>query len=141
MPADDNKAIARHLLAEMFTAGNLSLIDERYAAGFILHNPAYPAEVRGPEGMKRLVASFRTAFPDLDLRIEDQIAEGSLVVTRWTAQGTHLGDLMGVAPTGRPATFTGIDIQRFANGQVMEAWSEMDTLSLLRQIGAIPTAG
>ncbi len=82
-----------------------------------------------------------TAFPDLHLTIEDEIAEGDKVVTRVTARGTHQGSFMGIRPTGKRAVVTGIVIDRFANGKTVEAWNNLDDLGLLQQLGVIPAPG
>ena len=89
--------------------------------------------------LKDLVMVFRTAFPDLSNTVEDQIAEGDKVVTRWTATGTHKGDLMGIPPTNKRATVTGVDIARFHDGKVVEAWVSYDMHGMLQQLGVVPS--
>src|SRR3989337_712839 len=91
---EENKTVVRRFLEEIFTAGNLELVDELFAPDYVLHDPVVPDEVSGPEGMKRYVSMYRAAYPDTHFTIEDQIAEGDEVVTRWTGQGTHEGELM-----------------------------------------------
>ncbi len=81
---------------------------------------------------------YRKAFPDLRLTIDDQIAEGETVVTRWTATGTHEGELMGIPPTGKQATTTGININHVSGGKLVDGWGIFDQLGLLQQIGAVP---
>ncbi len=119
--------------------GNLELISEIIPPNHVHHAPGLSAS--GPEGMKQLVGMFRAAFPDIRLTIEDQIAEGDKVVIRWTTRGTHRGPLMGIAPTNKAVTVTGIDIYRFANGMVEEQWSNWDAVGLMQQLGAMPTPG
>jgi predicted ester cyclase len=87
--------------------------------------------------MKRTIELNRRAFPDLRLTVEDQVAEGDKVVTRWRGEMTHLGELGGVPPTGNRVTISGITIDRFEDGKIVEAWRSMDTLALLRGIGAL----
>jgi predicted SnoaL-like aldol condensation-catalyzing enzyme len=82
MSTEENKALARRVLEEMFNKGNLDLADEVFAPDYVDHDPAMPEDIRGPEGFKEYVSIFRTAFPDLHLEIEDQVAEGDKVVTR-----------------------------------------------------------
>jgi len=94
--------------------------------------------VRGPAGVKELIAGYRAAFPDIHVTIEDQIADGDLVVSRWSAKGTHQGELMGIPATGKHATVTGITIDRIADGLIVESWNNWDTLGLMQQLGAIP---
>jgi steroid delta-isomerase-like uncharacterized protein len=98
---EENKAITRRFLEEIFAGGNLELVDELFAPNFVLHDPSVPQEVRGIEAMKQYITMYRTAYPDTHFTIEDQIAEGDRVVTRWTGQGTHQGELMGIPPTGK----------------------------------------
>lgn len=84
---------------------------------------------------------YRAAFPDVQSTIEDTIAEGDKVVTRWTARGTHRGALMGIPPTGKELTVTGMGILRIEGGRIMEAWGIFDQFGMLQQIGVIPTPG
>jgi predicted ester cyclase len=93
-----------------------------------------PRVRRGLEFIGRL----REAFPDITFTVEDMIAEGDLVATRWTATGTNDGEFMGMEPTGRQATIGGMTIQRFKDGRIVEGWTQQDALGLLRQIGAVP---
>ena len=89
MSAVENKALARRVIEEMFNKGNLDVADELFAPDYVDHDPAMPEDVRGPEGFKEYVCAYRSAFSDLHIQIEDQIAEGDKVVTRWTGTGTH----------------------------------------------------
>jgi steroid delta-isomerase-like uncharacterized protein len=93
----------------------------------------------GPEGVKQFVQIYRTAFPDLKITIEDQVAEGDKVVTRWSATGTHKGDLMSIPATNKPATVTGTDIERYQNGKVVESWASYDMFGMLQQLGVVPS--
>ncbi len=134
----ENKAIARRLLEEAFNAGNIDVVDELVATGFINHDAALPEATVGPAAAKASIKGYRTAFPDLRLKVEDQIADGGTVVTRWSAKGTHEGDLMGMPATGKQATVTGITIDRIVDGRIAESWTNWDTLGMLQQLGAIP---
>jgi steroid delta-isomerase-like uncharacterized protein len=82
-----------------------------------------------------------SAFPDLKLMVEDQIAEGDKVVTRWSATGTHQGELLGIPPTGKQTTATGITIDRIQGGKIVETWTHWDNLGLLQQLGVVPQMG
>jgi steroid delta-isomerase-like uncharacterized protein len=135
LSAEENKAVTRRFLEEIFTAGNLELVDELFASNYVLHDPSVPQEVRGPEGMKQYVAMYRAAYPDTHFTIEDQIAEGDEVVTRWTGQGTHQGELMGIVPTGRVVTVTGIEVDRITGGKIEETWVNYDALGMMHQLG------
>jgi steroid delta-isomerase-like uncharacterized protein len=139
--AEDNKTVCRRLIDEVVNRGNLALADSIIAPSYVYHG-AGGLELRGPEGIKQLVTIYRTAFPDLKMTIDDMIAEGDKVATRWTARGTHRGDLAGVAATGRPTTVTGIVISRLAGGKIVEEFESFDELGMLRQVGvtAIPAA-
>jgi predicted ester cyclase len=97
--------------------------------------------VPGPEGQKQIAAAFRSAFPDLTWDVELLVAEDDYVVGRWTASGTHRGAWGGVAPTGRRARFSGVNIFRFDAGQVVEIWNHRDDLGLMEQLGAPVVAG
>ena len=102
------------------------------------YDPAEPGPVRGSDAYRAGVAAFLDAFRGLSARIEDQLKEGTKVVTRWTVTGRHEGELFGLPPTGREVTFTGIDIHRVENGCVVEEWTSWDTLRLMRQLGLVP---
>ncbi|HET7479814.1 MAG TPA: ester cyclase, partial [Rubrobacteraceae bacterium] len=100
MSQEENKAVIRRFLEEVFGGGDLELVDELFAPDYVLHDPAVPGEVRGPDGIRQYVDMYRSAYPDTHFTIEDQLAEDDEVVTRWTGQGTQEGVLMGIAPTG-----------------------------------------
>ena len=91
--------------------------------------------------MKQFVSMYRNVFPDLNFTIEDQIAEGEKVGTRWVAYGTHQGELMGIAPTGKRVTVRAFTLQRFSGGKIAEDWAHYDALGMMRQIGAVPEPG
>ena len=139
MSTQENKALARRVLEEMFNKGNLDLADEVFAPDYVDHDPAMPEDIRGPEGFKEYVSMFRTAFPDIHIEIEDQVAEGDKVVTRWTGTGTHEGDLMGIAPTGNKVTLPGMEIVRISGGKLAEGWEGYDSMVLMEQLGVMPS--
>ena len=134
----ETKAIARRFLEEAFNSGNLDVVDELVAPDFVNHDAALPEPTIGIERARASIAGYREAFPDLRLTIEQQIAEGEFVTTRWSARGTHRGDLMGMAPTGKQATVTGITIDRILDGRFVESWTNWDTLGLMQQLGVVP---
>lgn len=135
--SEENKAIARRFF-EIFERGDLDALDEVLTADMVTHDPYNPYAGEGLEGAKKAVAMYRDAFPDLRFEIEDLIAEGDRVVTRWTGTGTHEGELMGMQPTGKKASVTGMTIDRIEGGKIAEAWTNWDTLLLMQNIGAIP---
>jgi steroid delta-isomerase-like uncharacterized protein len=134
----DNKAIIRRSFEELFTRGDLSVADEIFAADYVGHDPALPHDIHGPEEFKQFVRMYRSAFPDLELTIEDQIADGDEVVTRFTARGTHRGELMGIPPTGRTVVVTGVSIDRLVDGKSVESWTHYDVMSMIQQLGIAP---
>lgn len=133
-----NKEIVRHLVDEVWTNRNFAAVDELVAADYVGHDPNQPEPIKGREGFKQFAAMYQAAFQDATVTIDDQIAEGDLVVTRWTGRGTHTGELMAIAPTGKEVTVSGITISRLADGQVAEEWELMDALGMLVQLGAVP---
>ncbi|MDX6438862.1 MAG: hypothetical protein QOF45_1445 [Gaiellaceae bacterium] len=138
MSAESNKALSRRLLDEAFNAGNMAVVDELVTADFVNHDSAAPEPLIGPDAAKASIEGYRTAFPDLRLTIEDQIADDDRVATRWSARGTHGGELMGMPATGKQATVTGITIDRIVNGRIAESWTNWDTLGMLQQLGVVP---
>ncbi|HKX18322.1 MAG TPA: ester cyclase [bacterium] len=137
MTADENKAIVLRWIDEAVNKGNLAVAAELVAADCIEHNvPA--GSTPGREGTKQRVAGFRTAFPDLHVVVEDVIAEGDKVVTRWAARGTHKGPLMGIPPTNKQASWVSIHVNRLVDGQITEDWHASDLLGVLRQLGVFP---
>ena len=139
MSTEQNKAMEHRILAEM-NKGNWAIIDEVFATNFIYHG-AGGLDLRGREAFKQFCVGFGTAFPDFHLAIEDMFAEGDKVVIRTTASGTHKGDFMGIAPTGKRMSIMGILVARFTDGKEVEAWELMDSLGLRRQLGLIPPMG
>src|SRR5436309_1730936 len=116
----DNKNLVRRLYQEFWNGKNLAIADELIAANFLDHVPGRPAELpAGPEGFKLWGSALHTAYPDTHYTIEDLLAEGDKVVSRWTAQGTHQDALMGIPATGKHVTVTGITIDRIEGGQVV----------------------
>src|SRR5712664_1320277 len=136
--SEGNKFVIRRSFEELWNKGNLSLADELFAPNYAHHDPSTPDVGRGPEGEKKRVALYRTAFPDLRLTIEDVIAEGQTVMARWSCRGTHKGALSGIAPTGKQITISGITVGRLANGKIAESYVSWDALGLMQQLGVIP---
>ena len=131
----ENKALCRRVVDYI----NSRQLDE----GAALHAPFYVyqgpgMEFRGPEGWRQLVTTYLNAFPDLVLRIDDIIAEGDKVALRFTAKGTHRGELAGIGGTGRPVTVPCISVMRFANGKIIEEYEAFDNLGLFQSIGRMP---
>jgi steroid delta-isomerase-like uncharacterized protein len=119
---EDNKALVRRWLEEVLTRGDHERVGELFAGNYVLHDSSFPQDVYGLEGLKRYVAAYRFAFPDARFAVEDQIAQGDKVVSRWSAKGTHRGEFLGIAPTGEEVTVTGIEFDHVAGGKIEEAW-------------------
>jgi steroid delta-isomerase-like uncharacterized protein len=141
---DDVAEAARRLLEQTFSEGRFELVDELVAVDAISHDPAAPPELSGLGGaemFKRTVSMYRAAFPDVRMIVDDVIAADDKVVLRWHSEGTHRGQLAGLAPTGVRGSVTGITINRWKNGKIVESWAEWDNLGLARQVGAAPPVG
>lgn len=137
--AQDNKAISRQFVEEAFNKGNVDVLDEIVLKDIVIHDPGAPPNMApGREGLKQMVLGYRTAYPDIKVTIEDEIVEGDKVVTRWSARGTNEGEMMGMPPTGKETQVTGITIDRIEGGQIVESWTNWDTLGLLQQLGVVP---
>jgi serine phosphatase RsbU (regulator of sigma subunit) len=131
--AEENKAIFRRYAEEVGNQQNFELVDEIFER-YISHQPDGSTLVRGPEDVKRFHREFHSAFSDFHINIEDQIAEGDKVVSRYTMRGTHQGDFRGLAPTGKEVELKAVTIFRFSpEGKVVETWDSYDQLSLMRQ--------
>ena len=137
--SEQNKIIVRRAIEEVYNEGKLDVVDELVSGDFVAHVSSSPEDIHGPTGMKQFVASLREGFPDLHITIEDQIAEGDKVVTRWTVRGTHTGPFQGIPATGKQATMSGIEIDRVVDGKAIECWTSADDLGLLQQLGVVPT--
>jgi steroid delta-isomerase-like uncharacterized protein len=134
---EENKTLSRREIEEIFSEGKLDVADEMYSSDFVDYDLVLPQTMNGPEEMKEYVSMYRSAFPDLEVTLEDQVAEGDKVVNRWTARGTHQGEYMGVSPTGKEVQFAGMHISRVnAEGKIAENWEVYDLMALMRQIDA-----
>lgn len=133
-----NKAIARAEFA-IWSGGELDGLHALVAPDVVHHDPYDPDAAGGLGGLKRSIRRNREAFPDMEITVEDQIAEGDRVATRWRATMTHRGSLIGESPTGNRVVMTGITVERFEDGKIVESWRSMDTLGLLAAIEALPS--
>ena len=139
MSTEVNKAIVREFYRIMET-GDVSTADRTVAANYEYHG-ASPGPTGGLEGFKQGVSMIQTAFSDLRFTIEDQIAEGDKVASRYTAQGVYRGEFMGVAASGKRVSWTAHAIQRVVDGRVQDSWLEWDKMAILQQLDAAPTSG
>jgi len=137
--SETNKALIRRLFEEAVNNGNLSVVDESLSTDYVYREPTV-GERRGRAASRELITMYRNAFPDLRLTIDEQIAEGDTVVTRWTGTGTHRGELFGIPPSGNTVRVQGVLVSRIVNGKVVEESEMYDALGMLRQLGAVPAA-
>ncbi len=135
MSAEENKDLARRSWEMLVNQQNPDAIDELYTPNFVWHEP--DEDIQGPEEARRFLGMYLSAFPDMHVSVEDEIAEGDKVVTRWTIRGTHRGELMGIAPTDEQVEIKGITIHRIEGGKIAEEWERYDNLSVMQQLGAI----
>ena len=140
MTTEENKATMRRLLNEGFIGGNTAIVDELVASDMVDHSPV-PGQASGLEGLKQMITMFRTAFPDLNVTVEDEVAEGDKVVIRVRTRGTHRGEFMGIAPTEKQIDIGEMHIVRFSGGKMVEHWGQEDSLGMMQQLGVIPTDG
>ena len=136
MPVEENKALFRRIIDEVFNKKNIGVVDELLSEDFMDHSPP-PGVDPGRDGLKQIANMFTGAFPDLHVQIDDLIAEGDKVVGRMTSRGTHQGDLMGIAATGKHVSFAEVHIVRIANGKAVEHWGVEDNLGMMQQLGVI----
>ncbi len=139
MSAENNKAAVRSF-NEAFNAGDLDGAVAVFAPNAVIHNSGAPAPLN-VEGFKQFGGVFLTAFPGGKLTIEDLIVDGDKIVSRITYRGTHAGDMMGIPPTGKPVTVSAMIIDQFSNGKIVESWRLFDQMSMMQQLGVIPTPG
>ncbi len=138
MTPEDNKKTARRIVIELINAGNLELIDKVIAANFIEH-AAPPGVPQGRDSFRAMIPMLRSAFPDLEYTIEDQIAEGDRVAQRLVGHGTMQGEFMGMPPTGKKAEWQEMHIHRFdAEGRLAEHWETSNELGMMAQLGLMP---
>jgi predicted ester cyclase len=131
------KEIVRRLIEEPWS-GDFSIFDEYVAPDFVGYDAAEPEPIRGPAGMKANVEKYLAGFSNARCTVDEQIAEGNTVATRWTGRGTHDGEIAGIAPTGKEITVSGLTISRLENGVLVEERTIWDALGMLVQLGAVP---
>ena len=142
MDSELNKMNFKRLYEDIFNQGHLDAADELIALDIIEHQaqPGVDPAAQGRELVKQIARFYHAAFPDLNISIENMIADGDRVAGRVTITGTHRGELMGIPPTGKHVQFGSIDIIRYENGLAVEHWGETDGMGLMQQLGAVPSA-
>jgi predicted ester cyclase len=133
-----NKAVMRRIYEELWNQGNFDVLDELVSPDYVGHLPTPPGAPTGRDGLVWLIQTYRSAFPDVHVQIEDQIAEGEKVMTHVIFQGTHENQFMHIAPTGKTISVEAFILTRFENGLNVEGWVGLDRLVLMQQLGAIP---
>ncbi len=139
MSTEANKVLVHRFFEELWNQGNLVVADELLSPEHVHH--FFGEDIHGLDGVRQLVSGLRSAFPDLNCRTDDMIAEADKVVVRFIARGTHQGEGMGIPPTGKRVAYPRIDIFRIASGKIVEGWVEFDQLGMLQQLGVIPAPG
>jgi steroid delta-isomerase-like uncharacterized protein len=137
MAAEENRALIRRFLEEVFNQRNIAAIDQYMSADYVDH-AVPPGVPTTREGFRGFITGFLSAFPDFHYMIDDVLADGDKVAVRLTAQGTQTGEFMGMPASGKHAKWTEMHIGRIANGAIAEHWGEIDNLGQLQQLGVIP---
>jgi steroid delta-isomerase-like uncharacterized protein len=143
MSTEDNKALVHKWIDAMFHTRDLSEqspIYQLFATDFVAHFTSRP-RIEGLEAFRQFGSLYVSAFPDVQITVEDLIAEGDKVVMRYSWRGTHQGELLGIPATGKQVVGSGINILRVANGKIAEQWGSPDDLGLLQQLGVVPQIG
>ena len=136
MPVESNKDAMRSFFGEVISQGKVDILDQIATVDFHYHDGDH--HVTSAAEMKDLIIGYRVSFPDLQATVADILGEGDKVATRVNFTGTHNGELMGVAPTSTPVTFTLTMVSRFRGDRIAEVWINWDALTVLQQIGAYP---
>ncbi len=139
MSTESNKALIREYMEEVWNRRDPAAADRLFAPSYVNHDPDTPGgPFRGPDGIRQIVQTYTAPFPDLHYTIENQVAEGDWVATRWVARGTHTAPFMGFPATGKSCAVTGTTLERVENGKIMETYANVDLLGLMMQLGMIP---
>lgn len=125
----------RRLIGEVVNEGNFEVVDEIVGSDFVMRVAGDPEPIQGPTGLKAHIQLWHTAFPDLHVAIDEVLIDGYQVIGRWTLTGTHENEFMGIEPSGARISIWGVEIDRVKDGEIVEVWEIVDTLSLLQQLG------
>jgi len=138
MSAQDNKALVRRYFEDAWNKHNPAVVDEIYAADFVDRSPDIPGIAHTRDGLKQFMGVYLRAFPDGNITVEEQLVEGDRVVTRWSGRGTQTGEFMEMPPSAKKVAITGVQIDRFLGGKIVEEWTLFDQLGMLQQLGVVP---
>jgi steroid delta-isomerase-like uncharacterized protein len=139
MSPEENKAIIRRYLDEVWNKGNWQVAEEVIAEDAVFHDIVREGDLPpGREGIRAAMERVSTGMPDFTMDVHEVVAEGDIVVIRWSSTGTHAGEFNGIPPTGRAGTLHAISIVRMKDGRIVEGWQEADTLGLVQQLGLMP---
>lgn len=139
MVAEELKTKIREAFTQAFEQGKMESLDALCAPEMVDHSAwRDPNAVKGRAGFEQRIQGNRTAFPDIKIKIENMIAEDDFLAFNWAISGTNTGSMRGRPPAGKPATFTGMNLERFENGVIIEHWSNPDLLGMMQQLGFIP---
>jgi steroid delta-isomerase-like uncharacterized protein len=133
----DLATLSHRIIEEVWNQKNVDAADELISSDCVVRDPN--SVHKGLDGYKQFVREYLNAFPDLHFTIEDHVADEHGVATRWTCTGTHQGELQGIPATGRRVTVSGILLSKARDGKFVESWSSWDTMSLLQQLGVMPS--
>ena len=139
MSAQENKALVRRIFEEGINQNQPNVFNELIDPSYVNHD--FPAPSQGVEGFKMVIDMFRAAFPNMQVTLEEELAEDDKVITRGYFTGTHQGDFQGIPPTGKQIKVKYIDVWRVTNGKLVENWVQMDQLGLMQQLGVMPVPG
>ena len=135
---DQNKDLVRRIIETALNTGDLSIADTTFHPDYVTHVPGVPPLPHGPDGFKAVIAMWRTACPDLHMKIEQLVAEGEYVANRFTTTGTNTGPLMNLPPTGKEMVVHGQELHRIVGGKLAESWISDDVPSICVQLGILP---
>ena len=138
---EESKTLISRIATEIWNQGKLGVVDEVMAADARYHGPHMPNGLGNRDNWRQAIAMYRGAFPDSHVTFNEFISNSDTVVGRWSATGTHTGQLAGVAPTGKRIAIEGITIYRIAGGKIVEAWEQLDTLGMWQQLGVVAVPG
>jgi predicted ester cyclase len=134
----ENEALVHRLVDEVWNGGRIEVIPELVGPGYVRHDPGLPGEVHGPHGLEQTVHLYRDAFPDIHFLVEEIASTHETVFFRYRVTGTHRGDLMGIAPTGRRSEVTGLGLLHVYERKIVEEWEQWDQVEMLRKLGVLP---